>query len=397
MSSTPPRKLLFLVTEDWFFASHFLPMVRAGRAAGLDVAVATRFARHRGAIAAAGARPIDLDMERGRRGPFGPARALSRTVRLLMAERPDIVHAISLRAVLLGGLARRLAGGEAALVQAVTGLGVVGADQGWRGRGGRALFRRLIRGPLEPAGTSYLFENEEDARWLRLDPGLENVAFVAGAGVDPAGYPQTPLPPGETLKVALVARMLWSKGVDVAVEAVTLARHAGADVALSLYGAPDPANPRALPEDRLRAWGRREGVRWMGHTGDVAAVWRGHHVACLPSRGGEGLPRTLLEAASSGRAIVATDVPGCRLLVREGREGLLIPPSDPRSLADALARLAADRDLVARMGASAAVRVREGFTESHVERSVRDLYARILAQKACQASISRTSGTTLVP
>ncbi|GGE17247.1 glycosyl transferase family 1 [Aureimonas endophytica] len=379
MSPTPP-KLLFLATEDWFFASHFLPMLRAARAAGLSVTVATRFARHRAAIEAEGARTVDLDMERGAGRALGPARALWRTVRLLREERPDIVHAISLRAVLLGGLARRIADSEAAFIQAVTGLGVVGADSGPAGRTARFLFRQLIRGPFEMADTFYLFENEADARWLRLSPEASNVVLVAGAGVDPAAYPATPLP-GEDgpLRIALVARMLWSKGVDLAVEAVTRARAAGGAIELSLYGAPDPANPRAVPLKVLEEWGRRDGIRWHGHTSDVAEVWRSHHVACLPSRGGEGLPRTLLEAASCGRPLLATDVPGCSLFLRDGCEGRLVPPDDPEALAGAMLALAGDRDALRRMGEAAAARLRAGFTEDHVAATVEALYRRILA------------------
>jgi glycosyltransferase involved in cell wall biosynthesis len=180
------------------------------------------------------------------------------------------------------------------------------------------------------------------------------------------------------LKVALVARMLWSKGVDTLVEAVRIARAQGAPVELSLYGAPDPSNPRAIPEATLRDWSAREGVAWHGPTRDVAGVWRDHHVACLPSRGGEGLPRTLLEAASCGRAVLATDVPGCRDFVRDGVEGLVTPPDDPAALADALARLAAAPDLVARMGEAARARVLSGYTERAVMEAVKALYAGML-------------------
>src|SRR3954464_12678018 len=150
--------------------------------------------------------------------------------------------------------------------------------------------------------------------------------------------------------------MLWSKGIDVAVEAVRAARAQGAAVELSLYGAPDPSNPKAIPEETLKAWDSEPGIAWHGPTTDIAAIWRDHHVCCLPSRGGEGLPRTLLEGAACGRAVVTTDVPGCRTLVRDGVEGLLAPPGDAETLAAALATLAGDPTLVARMGEAARAR-----------------------------------------
>jgi glycosyltransferase involved in cell wall biosynthesis len=173
--------------------------------------------------------------------------------------------------------------------------------------------------------------------------------------------------------------MLWSKGIDLVVEAVRQARAKGVPVELSLYGAPDPSNPKAIPEATLREWSAEPGIAWHGATRDVAAVWRDHHVACLPSRGGEGLPRTLLEAAACGRAIVTSDVPGCRTLVRHDVEGLIVPPDDAASLGKALAALAGDPQRVARMGEAARARVLDGFTERDVMESVKQLYRSMLA------------------
>ena len=214
---------------------------------------------------------------------------------------------------------------------------------------------------------------------FRLVVPLVLLVILGGAGIDPEALKAAPLPAQPPLKVAIVARMLWSKGIDVAVEAVRAARAQGAAVELSLYGAPDPANPKSIPEETLKAWAAEPGIAWHGRTEDVAAVWRDHHVACLPSRGGEGLPRTLLEAAACGRAIVTTDVPGCRTLVRDGTEGRLVPAGDAAGLAEALSDLSRRPDLVARMGAAARARVLDGFTERDVMESVKRLYSAMLA------------------
>jgi glycosyltransferase involved in cell wall biosynthesis len=150
-------------------------------------------------------------------------------------------------------------------------------------------------------------------------------------------------------------------------------------VELGLYGSPDPSNPKSIPEATLRAWSAQPGIEWQGPVRDVAAVWRRHHVCCLPSRGGEGLPRTLLEGGACGRALLTTNVPGCRALVRDGIEGLVVRPDDSQALADALARMAADPSMVARMGEAAAARVRDGFTEGDVTAKVTAIYRRMLA------------------
>lgn len=375
--SAAPR-LAFVATEDWFFVSHFLPMLRAAREAGFEVTVVTRVRGHGAAIEREGARVVALEADRRTLNPIAAGDAAGRLAAILKAVRPDIVHCVALRSILLGGTAALMAGIDRR-VYALTGLGYLGARSGIVGRAARTAVRAILRGPLASRGTRYLFENEDDARLLGLDPADPGrVAIVGGAGVDPERWRPSPLPPLPPLRVAVVARMLWSKGVDVAVEAVRRARAGGADVELSLYGAPDPSNPRAVPERELLRWSGEPGIRWHGPTADAAAVWREHHVACLPSRGGEGLPRTLLEAAACGRALVTTDVPGCRRLVRDGREGRLVAPDDPAALAAALAALAAEPALVGRMGEAARLRVLDGFTERDVMEAVTRLYRSML-------------------
>ncbi|KLK94232.1 glycosyl transferase family 1 [Microvirga vignae] len=376
-SNLSGRKLVFIVTEDWFFASHFLPMARAARELGLEVAVVTRVRAHQEVIEATGARVVPLEAERRSINPMKAGYAAGQLAAILKDERADIVHCIALKSILVGGFAATLAG-IGRRVYALTGLGFLGARTDHIGRLSQRAVRLLVRG-LETKKTRYLFENTDDPRLLGLDPTGPNVTVVGGAGIDPEALKPSPLPPQPPLKIALVARMLWSKGVDLAVEALRAARAKGAAIELSLYGAPDPSNPKAIPEGTLRAWSAEPGVSWHGATRDISAVWRDHHVACLPSRGGEGLPRMLLEAAACGRAIVTTDVPGCRTLVRNGVEGFVVAPNDATALSEAFLSLANDPALAARMGEAARTRVLDGFTERDVMESVKRLYASMLS------------------
>ncbi|WP_245410852.1 glycosyltransferase family 4 protein [Microvirga flavescens] len=370
------RKLVFVVTEDWFFASHFLPMARAARELGLDVCVVTRVRRHRDVIEATGARVIPLEAERRSLNPLAAGYAAGQLAAILKDEKTDLVHCIALKAILIGGFASVLAGVPRRIF-ALTGLGFLGARGDGLGAFARKAVRFLVRG-LETKRTRYLFENPDDPRMLGLDPHGSQVMIVGGAGIDPERLKPAPLPPQPPLRVALIARMLWSKGVDLAVEATRAARAQGADVELSLYGAPDPSNPKAIPEETLRSWSAEPGISWHGPTTDVASVYAAHHVGCLPSRGGEGLPRTLLEAAACGRAIVTTDVPGCRTLVRDGVEGRIAPADDAGRLAEILVDLTANPATVAGMGEAARRRVLDGFTERDVMETVKTLYRTVL-------------------
>jgi glycosyltransferase involved in cell wall biosynthesis len=372
-------KLLFVATEDWFFASHFLPMARAARELDLEVVVIARERQHRRIIEATGARLVALEAERRSLSPAGLVRQVMALRRLIAQEKPDILHCIALKPIALAGLAGKLAGVERR-VYALTGLGFLGARKGVvaaLARFGVSLWlREAIAGPK----VRFLFENPDDPVALGLDPtDRAKVALVGGAGVDPLILMPEPMPLFPPLRVALVARMLWSKGVDLAVEAVRLARAEGARVELTIHGAPDPSNPKAIPEATLTEWAARPGVTWAGPTRDIEGVWRKHHLCCLPSRGGEGLPRSLLEAAACGRAILTTDVPGCRSFVRDGVDGMVVPAEDVASLARALVVLAGAPSLVERMGASARLRLLDGHTERDVMDGIKALYRGLLA------------------
>lgn len=371
------RKIVFVITEDWFFASHFLPMAKAAHELGLHATVVTRVRSHREIIEATGAKVIPLEAERRSLNPMAAGYAAGQLAAILKSEKADLVHCIAIKGILVGGFAAAMAG-IGRRVYALTGSGFLGARTDMVARLSQRAVRLLVRG-LETLQTRYVFENTDDPKLIGLDPASDRVTILGGAGIDPEILKPAPLPSQPPLKVAVVARMLWSKGIDLAVEAVRIARAQGAAIELSLYGAPDPSNPKAIPEETLKAWSAEPGISWHGTTRDVAAVWREHHVACLPSRGGEGLPRTLLEAAACGRAIVTTDVPGCRTLVREGIEGRLVPANDAAGLAEALATLSRQPDEVARMGEAARTRVLDGFTERDVIESVKQLYRSILA------------------
>ena len=366
-------KLLYLITEDWFFVSHFLPMARTAQAAGFEVVVATRVRSHRDRIEAEGIRVAPLENERRSLGVLEALRGFLRIWSIVRAERPDIVHCIALRMVAIGGLAAR-AGGAKRLVLAPTGLGLLWSEESAFNRFARSVLRFVVGHWLRGRNTHYLFENTDDPREF----GLENspaVTIVPGAGVAPEEFRPSPDPPAPPLKVAVVARMIEAKGIGDAVDAVRRARALGSAVELDLYGSPDLSNRRSCSEADLRKWSEEPGIRWHGPTRDVAEVWRTHHVALLLTWYREGVPRSLIEAAASGRPIVTTDSPGCRDLVRDRHEGILVPLRDTAAAARALAELAEDAELRARLGSAAHARFTALFTEAAVRHAVGTVYA----------------------
>jgi glycosyltransferase involved in cell wall biosynthesis len=315
-------------------------------------------------------------------------------IRIVRAERPDIVHCIALRSVVMGGMATKLSTG-CPVILALTGLGLLWIE---RGRGVslvRSLVRTIVTSWLRGPNTRYLFENRDDPREFGLDPAGPEVTIVGGAGVDPAEFPMVQEAPAPPLKVAVVSRMIASKGIIEAVEAVRRARASGAAIELHLFGGLDSSSHRGLSTDLLNQWSREPGITWHGATTDVPRVWREHHVALLLSYR-EGMPRTLIEAAASGRPIVTTNVPGCRDVVRDQVTGFLVPPHDVEAAARALVMLAADPALRARMGAAANKHFHEHFTVTSVQRVVGQLY-RSLAECSNPLRFSELQSQSMEP
>jgi glycosyltransferase involved in cell wall biosynthesis len=385
-TGAPRPKLLFLVTEDWYFWSHRLPVARAARDAGFEVVVATRVQSHGEEIRAEGFRLCPLTWRRRGDGIVGAGRALIAIAALYRRERPDIVHLVALKPVLFGGVALRLAfarGTGPAQIAAVTGLGSGLMPASRFARLGRSALGWAVR--CAARGGRVIVQNPEDGAALAgFGIAPARIVLIRGSGVDTdhfAPLPEPPGPPGQTVTVALVARMLRSKGIPDAVAAVRRLRAQGLAIDLVLAGPTDPDNRDSLSAATLAALTAEPGVEWLGRVEDVRAVWRRAAVAVLPSTYGEGVPKALIEAAACGRAIVTADMPGCREAVRAGETGLIVPPHDIDGLAEALAALARDPARRQAMGRAGRAMVEREFGEAGVARQTLALYHAALRER----------------
>lgn len=353
-------KLAFVVTEDWYFVSHRLPLALAARKAGFDVTVVTRCSGAHRAIEAAGVSVMPFVMHRHGLNPLTLLREALELAGIFRRLRPDIVHHVALRPVVVGGLAARLAG-VPAVVSAVAGMGYVFTDtrRVWLA----AIMRRLLRFVL--ARGRVIVQNPDDfAALAALTGAPSRIRLIPGAGVDVETFSPA-APPAGPVCIVLAARMLWDKGVGEFVAAAEMLAGEGIEARFLLAGAPDPGNPAAVPEATLRSWHGRWGVEWIGHQADMVALYRSAHIACLPSYR-EGLPKALLEAAACGLPIVTTDAPGCREVVRHEDNGLLVPAKDARALASAIGRLLDHPEERQKMGARGRTRVLEEFSQERI-------------------------------
>jgi glycosyltransferase involved in cell wall biosynthesis len=378
---TPVSKprLLFLITEDWYFWSHRLDLARAAREAGFEVLVATRVRAHGERIVREGFKLLPIRITRRNWYPWRELAAVMELVGLYRRERPDIVHHVAMKPILYGSVAARLVSVHV-VVNAFAGLGYIfiatGRWVGWV----RVLLGIALRWTLALPQSRVVFQNAHDRELLIHEAIVQpsQTVVIRGSGINTETFAPSPEPAGEPL-VVLASRMLWDKGVGEFVEAARLLKAQGIRARFVLAGMVDEENPAQITERRLRTWQDEGLVEWWGHQDDMRRVLSAAHVVVLPSYR-EGLPKVLLEAAACARPIVATDVPGCREVVRDGDNGILVPPKDSHALAAAIEKLVQEPALRARMGAQGRALVVKEFSVERIAGETLGLYRELLRQ-----------------
>ncbi|MDT4330097.1 glycosyltransferase family 4 protein [Methylomonas sp. MED-D] len=359
-------KLLYFVTEDWYFCSHRMALAKAARAAGFDISVMTRVTRHGDAIRAAGFELIDLPVDRGGTNPWIELNTLMQVWRAYRHLKPDLVHQVALKPVLYGGIVSLLMP-ELKTVNLLAGLGTIFSSSHQRAKWLRKVVQPLFSLLFRRPNSQTIVQNRADYALLRDQLRVPESALhlIKGSGVDTDEFRAIPEPPGR-VTIALVSRLLWDKGIGEYVAAVGLLKRKGLEFDALLVGSPDHENLAPISQAQLTAWNRQGDVRCVGHVDDVAHFWRDAHIAVLPSFYGEGIPKSLIEAAASGRAIVTTDTPGCDEIVADGENGYLVPVKDVPALATALEKLLTNPALRQAMGLAGRRKVEQEFSDAIV-------------------------------
>ena len=371
------HRLMLVVTEDWYLWSHRIGLAVAARDAGYDVTVVTRVGEHRERIEALGLNLVDIDFARGLLSPRTNLRTVRNLCTVYRRLQPHLVHHVAIKPIVLGSAAATWTG-VPAVVNALTGSGTAFLPGNGKLRMVRPVLRLTLGWALRRPRSYTIVQNPENTRFVEsLGVKPDHVSLVRGSGVDVQRFRPQP-EPGGPIRVTMVSRLLRDKGVLEFVEAARMTREARGDLVFTLVGTPDEENPTSVPSEMVRSWAEAGLVEWWGHRDDVADVLARSHVVVLPSYA-EGLPKTLLEAAASGRPIVATDVSGCREVVRNGVNGLLVPPRDPRALADAMLSLIDDPARRATMGAEGRRRAETEFAAERINQETLRVYERALA------------------
>lgn len=370
-------KLLFVVNDPGFFLSHRLPLALAADRAGYEVHVATANGKDSSRIEGQNLTFHPIPVNRSGTGLIREVRAISALFSLYARLRPDIVHHVTIKPVLYGGMVARMLHIPSA-VYAITGLGYVFIADGFRARIRRYVIKLAYRLALDHCNSRAIFQNPHDEEFFVREHLVkpERTTLIRGSGVNLEEFFVSPEPAGAPI-VLLASRMLWDKGVGEFVRAADILKRRGLEARFVLVGDTDSGNRTTIPERQLKEWHEAGTVEWWGQKENMPEIFASCHIVCLPSYR-EGLPKVLIEAAASGRPIVTTDMPGCNEIVKDQHNGVLVPVRDHLALADAITKLVENKELRQRMGHAGRQYVKSGFSVNDVIDSTLKIYRELL-------------------
>jgi glycosyltransferase involved in cell wall biosynthesis len=368
---TESRQICFIANDQRFFFRHFHPAIQAAAALGYRMVAYLPDDEDDDGYSREGMEIVRSPVTRRPLTLGGVYRQAVWLVRQLRKQRPNIVMAFSVRPALVLALALPWIKLDRAVIY-VTGLGLLELLSDRKSRIRRAVTYWMLRSASRRANCYFIFENRVDQLSMGFRPDQPTrQELLIGAGVDEHEFSPSPMPPPGPLRLASVSRLVWSKGIDLAVAAVTDLAQAGHPVELSIYGVPDLSNPRAADP---AIWASQPGVVVRGHTDDVPAIWKDHHAGIFPSRGGEGVPRSLIEAAACGRPSIVTDVPGCREFVRHGVDGYVVESESIPAIKDAIRDLLRRQSSLQDLGTAARERFLQSSTSRIIQAQYRNLF-----------------------
>ncbi|WP_164675346.1 glycosyltransferase family 4 protein [Vibrio rhodolitus] len=375
-------KVAYVINSSDFFVSHFLVLAESVILSGAKVCVICGDDNSRDKIEACGINFIKIDLSRSGVNPLKEIVFIFNLFKVLRSIKADLVHSFTIKPVIYVGSLMRLFPflRPSTLIASITGLGSASLSKSIKGNLAWFFLKKAYRFALSLKSLKVVFENDDDRSLFCL----QNIVapkcsfLVNGAGVDtslfsPLNQVDKPSLIGGPLIVVLVARLLRDKGVAEYIEAGKALKKMGSNVRLLLVGSVDSNNISSMSKEEIDYAHQQGYVKYLGHSNNVSSIYQQAHVACLPSYR-EGLPKSLIEAASCGLAIVTSDVPGCRQMVFDGKNGLLFPARDSGSIVSTLVKLESDRALLNQMGKASREIALALFSHEVIVRAFFELY-----------------------
>lgn len=372
MAHLKSRKLLFVINHiDWFW-SHRLPLAKGAQAEGWDVSVAVTGAQDDADLAPQHFRGYELPTPEHGFAPLTVFKIIRRIHEVIKEEKPELLHAITLKYAFLAGLVARFHK-DLRVVHTLAGLGYLFSGEGAKPKILRMLIGPFLKLALKADNIQLIFQNPDDMA-LMLKRGFarkDQCRLIPGSGVDLKEFPLKPLPKGVKPVVLMPTRLVREKGIAVFIEAANIFAKKGIEARFQIAGGVTTNNPSAISKTEIEGMIAGTHVEWLGKVSDMPALYQSASLICYPSYYGEGVPKVLLEAAATGRPIITTDHPGCREVVRNGENGLLVPVKNAQATANAIMALLEKPAIMDEMGVASHRLVQSEFAvESIVERTL---------------------------
>ena len=367
-------KLLFFISEDWYFWSHRLPIARAARDSAWKVSIATRISSLKDNILKENIELFPLKKFKRRiQSPLKELLSFIEVLTLYRNVRPNIVHHVALKPAIYGTIAALLTGVEG-IVNAFPGMGFLFTSKNKDVLLFQQMAILLLRFLFKSKKIKLILQNKDDLHLMLLYNVVQQdqIVLIPGSGVDTQLFKPYSESPGLPV-VLLPSRMLWDKGIKEFVQAARLLNSDYQIARFVLVGSPDPENPASIPSDLIKKWESDGDIEWWGYQSDMPKIYTRSHIVCLPSYR-EGLPKVLLEAAATCRPIITTNTQGCKEVVCQGLNGFLVPARDTDALVAALRKLLSDSELRYSMGMKGRDIVLKEFSEEKIVRQTLDLY-----------------------
>jgi len=372
-------KLLIVVNELWFFYSHRLPLALGALKEGFDVYIIANGDKDlEKKVSSLGLKFREVPFSRSSINPFKEFRVLISLFRIYRKIAPDITHHVTIKPIIYGGIAARIVKTKS-VVNSISGLGHVFISQGFVSKVRKVIVKTLYRNLFKHDNVRAILQNPEEREILSKYNiiGFDRSFLIRGAGVDLETFIPVVEPPGPVV-VTLAARMIWEKGVGVYIDAIKILKNKGIKAKFILAGGVDYDYPGFIKKSVLDNWHESGVVTWVGHHNNVSKLYQESHIVCLPSFYSEGVPKSLIEAAACGRPIVTTDKPGCREIVIDNFNGLLVRPCDAESLAHALEILIKNKNLRIKYGKNGRQLASDDFEVGSVVKSTLNVYADVM-------------------
>ena len=362
-------KVLYVINHiDWFW-SHRLPLAKGAQDQSHTVHVAVTGASNDPQLTQKGFT--------GHETPSGnPIKTITTLHRIIKTEKPDIIHAITLKYALLTALAARNQPGTK-VIHTIAGLGYLFSGEGLKPKLLRLILLPVFKRTFKNTRTKLIFQNPDDQA-LFLKRGLANETqchLIRGSGVDTTQFPHTPEPKTDTPIILMPTRLVIEKGIATFIEATKILQSKGIKAKYQIAGGISTSNPNAITEPQMHQMLNGSPVEWLGKVTNMPALYQSASLIVYPSYYGEGIPKVLLEAASTGRAIITTNHPGCREAVTDGENGLLVPVKDPQALANAIETLLNDPKMRLKMGQNSRKKAEEEFAVERIVEQTLRLYS----------------------